>query len=242
MPELSYQEHIAWIREESEWFAALPDDVLGEPVPNCPKWDVGAVFDHLARGGGIAWRTWFASPADIDGMKVMLDLPPAASGIEAKQLYLQTVPGWIDVMADTPEDKLCFWFSGPVPAHWLVWLQTNEISTHRADVAAVVGQSQELHGARAADALAISVEFLPDVRARRRPDEATPAAVLLVPTDGIAEMRLGSGEPVAAATGSASDLRLRLWGRPPVGEVRVEGDASSFDAWTTTTNFPSPLG
>ncbi|MDH4365378.1 MAG: maleylpyruvate isomerase family mycothiol-dependent enzyme [Acidimicrobiia bacterium] len=242
LPVLSYQEHIAWIREESEWFATVPDEFLDRPVPNCPKWDVAAVFDHLARGGGIAWRTWFTSPADIDGMSVMTGLPPATTGRAAKKLYLETVPDWIDVMAGTPEDKPCFWFSGPVPARWLVWLQTNEISTHRADVAAVLGRSQDLHGDRAADALAISAEFLPEVRARRRPDEPTPGTVLLHPTDRIAEMRLGTGDPVAMATGTASDLRLRLWGRPAVGEITVEGDITSFDEWTTTTNFPSPLG
>lgn len=239
---LGYEQCVDWIAEEIGRFLDVADDELGRPVPSCPGWDVAAVFDHLGRGAGIGWRTWFSEPAEIDGMAVLMNLPARETGVAAKTRFGVEMPAYVEVLRATAPDKPCFWFAGPVPASWLVLLGANEIATHRADVAMALGFDGTLSGPRAADAFAITAEFIPQLRSRRRAGEAPPAALRVVPSDIGQEAVLGAGPPAVTVHGTASDLRLALWGRPTVGELRVDGDRSVFNDWGSTAEGPGPIG
>ncbi|GEM_PF-2981014 len=242
MERLEYAAYVDWMRDEVEWLLGVEDTDLNQPVPSCPGWDIAAVLDHLARGAGMGWSTWFAGSADINGLQVLLDLPEATTGTAAKALFAETMPAYVDQLSAIDPGKECFWFTGPVTALWLISLGANEVAMHRGDVAVALGESPALNGPRAADALAKTAEFMPQLWTMRRGGDPPPGAVTLAPTDVGEVIQIGAGVPTATVSGSASDLRLRLWGRSPEKDLAVDGDGEAFEKWTTTGHGPGPLG
>ncbi|MDH4075001.1 MAG: maleylpyruvate isomerase family mycothiol-dependent enzyme [Acidimicrobiia bacterium] len=230
--QLGAHEHVEWTAEEIDRLLAVSAIEVDEPTPTCPGWTVASVLDHLARGAGIGWATWFREDADIDGMAVMTGLPPATTGIAARSMFHRTMPDYVHLLRATAPDKGCFWFSGPVPAAYLFRLGAVEIATHRADVDLALGRTPELPLSRAVDAVQLSAEFMPNLWSRR--GEAAPPPLRLAPSDG-PPTTVGAGTPVAVATGTSTDLWLRLWGRPANNAVTIEGDHNALDRWAESS-------
>jgi len=224
---LGAQDHVQWIADEVEALLAVAEDDVDQATPSCPGWTVGTVLDHLARGAGMGWATWFRDDADIDGMAVLTNLPPATTGSAARTLFHQTMPDYVALLRSTPPDKDCFWFTGPVPAAFLFRLGAVEIATHRADVDLALDHTPELSDDRAHDAVHLSAEFLPQLWKRR--SEPTPPPVQLLPAGG-QPVTIGDGAPVATASGSSTDLWLTLWGRPAPKPI-IKGDSNALDQW-----------
>jgi hypothetical protein len=120
---------------------------------------------------------------------------------------------------------------------YLAWLGATELSVHRADAALVIGEGPDLNGPRAHDALELSCQFVPNLWTKfRRIDP--PPSIRMLATDMEFDTIVGVGDPVATVRGTASDLCLRLWGRPATHLLDVAGDPTALDAWSTS----SPTG
>lgn len=228
---LTADEHVQWIADEVALLLAVTEDQLAEPTPSCPGWTVATVLDHLARGAGMGWATWFREPADIDGMAALQGVTAATTSAAARDLFHHTMPGYVNLLRTTPPNKPCFWFTGAVPATYLFRLGAVEIATHRADVDLALGRTPELAPQRAQDAVRLSAEFLSRMWLNR--GEPAPAALQLRPTGG-EPVTVGSGDHAATAAGSPTDLWLALWGRPSTG-IQVDGNPQTLPQWSTSS-------
>jgi hypothetical protein len=65
-----------------------------------------------------------------------------------------------------------------------------------------------------------------------------PPPIRVCATDTDFDDVVGTGDPTATVHGTASDLRLRLWGRPATHQLDLDGDISAFEAWAAS----SPTG
>jgi len=230
-PSLNAQDHVQWIADEVDLLMSITDEEVDEATPSCPGWTVGIVLDHLARGAGMGWATWFRDSATIDGMAVLASLPPATTGTATRSLFHEIMPDYVKLLRATPADKDCFWFTGPVPAAYLFQLGAIEMATHRADIDLALGRLPRLATARALDAVHASAQFMPALWSMR--GEPTPPPLQLQPTEGPATT-IGAGTPAATATGSATDLWLRLWGRPATDPIAIDGNVDALDRWAAS--------
>ena len=230
-----FADHVAWMRASVEWFLAQDRSGFDIPVENCPGWDVGFVYDHVGMGLGVSWTEWIEGPADVDGAASIARRPEGVSGSAGYDRMVEYAPLYLAAIDAVDPDKECFWWFGPRSAAYLVLLGTTETEVHRCDVADALGVPRGSDAQRCGDGLVITTEFFGDRWRVRGGEGGVPQPIRLDPADTGQSLVLGDGEPVATVSGAASDLLMRLWGRPAHGEISVEGDPDAFEAWTRTS-------
>jgi uncharacterized protein (TIGR03083 family) len=223
--------------------------VLTAQVPSCPDWTVGELARHL---GAVYHRTRMnagsAGPAEPWGPAAVPDEAPAGGD--------PTVVSWfgeelaqIEAFLDALDPDLPAWNWAPQARTAAFWhrRQAHETAIHRWDAQLATRLPEPLESKLAGDTVAEALDtFLPSGR-RRHPREAT-GLVHLTATDLGQEwfVRLrGSGVALldtdtlldddahparAAASGTASDLALALWGRIAFDVVDTAGDLELLDA------------
>ncbi len=231
----TFEDHVHWVEDSIAWLLSQDIESMELPVPNCPGWEnVGFVYDHLGRGLGFVWADWIAKPADVDGAAIMASSPPAVAGRAGYGSLLDWAPRFFETIRSADPEKECFWWFGPRTVRYLALLAATETEVHRCDIADAIGIPRDADPSRCSDGLAMTTLFFADRWRIRGGDGPTPASIRLRPTDTAREFKLGDGAPVALVTGSASDLLVRLWGRPNAADLAIEGDAVTFEAWTGT--------
>lgn len=238
-------DHLGYLRAAADAFAAvLERGPLDAPVTGCPGWDVRRLGVHLGivhRWAAAAART-AAPPAPSDYDHEPADDVDLATWYRAAADDLLVVLAGLDPGAPT-------WHPFPVPLRAGLWprRQAQEATVHRWDaqqaVAASTGRDPDPIDARLA-ADGVDEYFgvmLPRLLVRRSPGlpagtlgvrcTDAPNEWLVAGVDGRVELLAGDpGRADALLTGPASDLLLRLWGRP-AGEVDRTGDRDVAGAW-----------
>ena len=233
-----FPELLTLIDERSAVFAAAaaaaPD--LSARVPGCPQWSLRDLVAHL---GGVQ-RFWALSVAAGPS-----DAPPqvdrAALGPQGDDLL-----GWFAESTGTllsalraadPATQCWAWWpasAAPRTVGSIARHQVQEAAVHAVDAQQVAGEAQPLPAAVAVDGVA---EFLEVCLGSRGEWPHRPARLLFRATEGptwtvdlspagVVVGPAAAGEPVTTISGPAGDLVLTLYGRTPIGDVRVDGDPS----------------
>ena len=229
--------------------AVKEPEVLSAGVPSCPGWTVGDLVRHLGSvyrryrvygGSGRADEPW----------------PPLAVPADAPSATDEQVVAWfrgeltqLDAFFEALEPDRPAWNWAPQTKTAAFWHRrgAHETAVHRWDAQLATGLAEPLESKLAGDTVAEALDtFLP--AGRRRAPASVSGLVHLVATDLGHEWYLRlRGEGVAlldtdtlldddshparaAASGTASDLALFLWGRVNVDVVETVGDAELLKA------------
>jgi uncharacterized protein (TIGR03083 family) len=222
---------------------------ITEPVPSCPDWTVGDLARHL---GAVYRRTRLnAGSAGADeswGPVVVPTEAPAADDEQVVAWYGAEL-AQINAFLDQLDPDLPTWNWAPQARTAAFWFRrmAHETALHRWDAQLATGLAEPLEAKLAGDTVAEALDtFLPAGRRRAASDEAgmiqlTAAdlghtwTVRLWP-EGVALLDTGTlldddAHPArAAASGSASDLALALWGRLAFDILDTAGDLALLKA------------
>ncbi len=219
-------DHLHWLEAESQSFLdAASAGSLDDPVPTCPGWLVRDLVGHLGivqqfHGSHLARGVtdppdgtrpsaptddglleWFATGAD----RLVVDLRHLGT----------TTPAWN--------------FLGAEPATTAFWHRrlAHEAAVHRWDAQAVRGRADPLDPAQAIDGVDEVLDTWAPVR-WGTDDHPLDARFDLELVDvGVRRtVVFGAGSRSVGLAGSAQDLLLGLWGRRPLADRVVDGDAS----------------
>jgi uncharacterized protein (TIGR03083 family) len=235
---MEYAEFIAAFRREGAAFdEATRAAGVDADVTSCPGWTVFDLCAHLARVHRWAAGIIEARPAGPDGGPTRVETPAGPAvfdfvGAGAARLA--------DLLEHTDPDDPCWSWTDDRTVRFWARRQAHELAIHRWDAQHAAGRTEPIEHEQAVD----SIQELFDIRGFR-PGGPTPGhgeTVHLHCTDGEGEW-LARFEPDhavithehakadAAARGTASDLLLLMWGRIPVEQVEVFGDASLLASW-----------
>ncbi|MBT1003738.1 maleylpyruvate isomerase family mycothiol-dependent enzyme [Paenarthrobacter sp. DKR-5] len=203
--------------------AAGRADALGNPVPACPGWNLGALLGHV---GSI--ERWVAGVL-ASGAPAPEPEPPA--GAEAAW-FLDGTDVFLAAMADVDPNREC-WNFGPRPRTAGFWLrrQAHEHLIHAWDAAAAAGEeappvSQDLALDGTDEVLTM---FLP--RQLRLGQLQPVAAAVRFETPGGDAWTVGEGPVRAVVSAPAPELYLGLWHRSDLASKgRIEGNQAAAAA------------
>jgi uncharacterized protein (TIGR03083 family) len=210
-------------------------------VATCEGWTVNDLATHvgdfcgfwshvLCEGAGRP-KTPFAEPPEGG------DLAGWLAGMSGHLVdQLRAVPAATEVWT---------WYEADRAAGFVSRRCAHELAVHRYDAQSARGTCSPIAGELAADGIDEILDVL--IHARDRTGQGSGRGLSLDSTDtgGLWEIRLGPeridvGRPSPTRTvarddlalsGSASDLELLLYNRPPLGEVDYAGDQSALDEW-----------
>jgi uncharacterized protein (TIGR03083 family) len=238
-------EHAAFVEAIRSDGAAFVDAAraagVERAVRTCGDWTVGDLCAHVGR-----LHRWAASivdrrPADpVDHWK-QLPLPAGSALVDfVAEGYVRLS----DVLASADPDEPCWsWTDRHTVGFWSR-RQANELAVHAWDAQNAAGPAAPIERDLAVDGIQELFDILPFRPGG--PPTGNGETIHLHCTDGDGEwlIRLqADGLTVVnehakgdvAARGSASDLLLMMWGRIPVDQVEVFGDASLLERWSDGT-------
>ena len=211
---------------------------LDAGVPSCPEWSLGDLLRHV--GTIHRWAT------EVVRTGAAHDEPPGSGPDAADELaaWLRSGAAELVKVLDATDPVRECWTLGFPPGRAGFWRvrQALETSLHRWDAQQAAGEPWALP----TDLSAVGIDevldfFLPRQVALGRIEPLGPA-IELVATDLPRTWTLPPdrpGEPAhAQLRGSASDLYLWLWGRPPAGGLQVDGDGAAVEVAARTALTP----
>jgi uncharacterized protein (TIGR03083 family) len=236
--------------EGAAFLAAVSDPgVLSAQVPSCPDWTIGDLVRHLgAFYHRIRVNAGSAGVNDAWGPIVIPEEAPAADDEQVVAWFAAELSG-IEAFLETLDTDLPTWNWAPQARVAAFWHRrcAHETAVHRWDAQVATRLPEPLESKLAADTVAEALDtFLPAGR-RRSPADVT-GLVHLTATDldqewyvrlrGVGVSLLDTdtlldddAHPArAAASGSASDLALALWGRVTFEVVETAGDVGLLEA------------
>jgi uncharacterized protein (TIGR03083 family) len=222
---------------------------LTRPVPSCPEWTVGDLARHVGSFyHRIRLHAGSAGPEER--------WPPLSIPDEAPAAGEQTLPGWLEAQLAMVEAHLELldpdlptWNWAPQARVAAFWHRraAHETAVHRWDAQLATRLPEPIESKLAGDGVAEVLDtFLPG--GRRHVDTEAYGLVQLTATDlghtwyvrlrGAAVSLLDTDTLLdadehrtrAAASGSASDLMLSLWGRVPFEVLDTSGDPALLSA------------
>lgn len=241
---------VAAVRADGAAFlaAASEPDALGKQVPSCPDWTVGELVRHL---GAVYHRVRLnagsTEPGEAWGPVVIPDEAPPPDDRTVLEWFSDELAR-IGAFLDSLDPDLPTWNWAPqrkVAAFWHRRL-AHETAVHRWDAQFATRLPEPLESKLAADTVTEALDtFLP--AGRRREHTKISGVIHLVASDigqewtirlrgeGIAlldtQTILDEQHPArAAATGTASDLALALWGRVTFEVLDTAGDEALLRA------------
>ena len=222
--------------------SAAPD--LDAQVLTCPEWTLFDLVRHVGEGQRRWAATVAAGPADGPTQGVAEDAPELPRERAALLAWsAESTRALLDALREAGPDRACWtWWGGsqtPQSSGGVARHQLQEVAVHTYDAQDTAGDAQPLPEEVALDGVE---EFLDTCCAGPYswPHEAATvdyvategrAWRLTLTADGVRSERLASASAGAGATltGSAGELVLALYGRVPVGLLKVEGDRRMFD-------------
>jgi uncharacterized protein (TIGR03083 family) len=235
---MDYADLIAAFRREGAAFdAAARAAGLDSDVPPCPGWTVNDLCAHLARVHRWAAEIVEARPGDPEGNWKRLEAPTGPALFD----YVEDGAAQLaDALERADPNEPCWSWTDDRTVRFWARRQAHELAIHRWDAQRAAGRAEPIEHEQALD----SIQELFDIRSFR-PGGVPPGngeTIHLHCTDGEGEWfaRFEPDRAVvthehakadAAARGTASDLLLLMWGRIPVEQVEVFGDASLLSSW-----------
>lgn len=238
---------LAALREDRERLAALDGADLTAQVPACPKWDLAELLAHLGLVHRMAGRMIATPPGG--------EVPRAGERPPEPHERLRWLLTGLDALIATFEsadlDQACRRWQDETTIGWWLRRQAHETAVHRWDAEAAAGREPSgLGGPFAADGVDEWLE-LNLVRGVRIPDDLR-GSIHLHATDldaaddtGEWVIRLDGGlawEHVhhkgdVALRGSCEQLLLAAWGRVPLDQLEVFGDAGLWERFLTALHI-----
>ena len=224
-------DHERLIGDEAEALAVAGE--VGDhaaPVP-ATDWTLADLLDHTGR---LTWfwagRTRKAGGGDFYDTDRPDDVSPSDFLRRGTATMLE------QLAAAAPDAEVKTWAGLKRPS-WLLRRMTHELSVHRWDAQAAVGDPQPLGADVAEDGIdELLQEFLPAADV-----SGVGGSIHLHATDGDGEWFIETADGVTwskahakgdvAVRGATSDLLLLLWGRVGTDAVEVLGDADVLDRW-----------
>lgn len=224
-------------------------DVITAPVPSCPDWTVGDLLRHLGSiyqwvrghaGRGVTDPP--AGPATVPADAPAATDPAVISWFEDQQT---TLLGFLDAL----DPDLPAWNRVPQAKTAVFWHRrmAHETALHRWDIQVATGLPEPIETKLAGDTVTEVLDTTLHTQRRQGPTDVS-GVVHLIASDLGQEwyVRL-RGEGVAlldtdtlldddehparaAASGTASDLALALWGRVSLDILETAGDERLLDA------------
>jgi uncharacterized protein (TIGR03083 family) len=225
-----------------------PGAVTAE-VPSCPDWTVGDLARHL---GGLYRRVRLnAGSAGVNdnwGPMVVPTEAPAADDEQVVRWYSEEL-AQLAAFFDQLDPDLPTWNWAPQAKTAAFWFRrmAHETALHRWDAQLATGLAEPLEAKLAGDTVSEVLDtFLPAGRRRAASGEAGMVGLNAVDLDQTWTVRLWAGgvalldtgtlldddaHPArAAASGTASDLALALWGRLAFDILDTVGDIALLKA------------
>jgi uncharacterized protein (TIGR03083 family) len=234
----------AAIESAGHALAARAEAGWDDPVPTCPKWDVGALLVHTS--GAQRWAT--ANLTAGERVRASQMPPPPGERKAQTAWYADGLTALLEA-ADSIDPYAEVWTFSPTGEHrsaWWLRRMAQETSVHAWDAAAALGPSPAPLDARLA-ASGIEeyvIDYLPRLPAETWDGwkgtlhvHATDAdAEWVLDLDDMTQPALrGHAKADTAVRGRASDLLLWLWNRQPATGLEVFGDASLLTRWRQVT-------
>jgi uncharacterized protein (TIGR03083 family) len=247
--ELDYLAHLE--RETARFADVLADADPRAAVPSCPEWTADDLLWHLGEVflfWGTIVRERLADPSAAEAAKP--DRPDGRAGLVA--LYDRTRTDLIATLRDTSPDVPVWTWSPDNTAGFVRRRMAHEALIHRLDAELTVDTVSEFDAALATDGVLEILQYFhgyPEWATwaadgpvgRLRADDTGAAWLIqlgtfsgLSPNSGKAwdhepSLELvNAGSPTFTLSADARDLDAWLWGRPPLTEPAVDGDADGF--------------
>lgn len=233
-------DHIDALDEQGHALAAAAKEAgLEAKVPTCPRWRVRTLLGHI--GGVHRWAATHVREGKAAAADGPLARPPRDGVLD---WFVEGHVALVAVLRAAPADLDTWHFlAAPSPLAFWARRQAHETAIHRADAEAARGEVPIFSTEFACDGIdELLVGFLSRRRGKLVVDP--PRSLLVAPTDSplrwhmtiLADRReVGTGMPAAPAdctlAGSASDLYLGLWNRPPRRPLDVNGDVGVVELW-----------
>jgi uncharacterized protein (TIGR03083 family) len=225
------------------------DGVLGTPVPSCPPWTVSDLVRHL---GSVYRRTRLhIASGDVNEAWGPVEIPEDAPATDDPRVVewfaseLRQLESFLDGL--DPDRPAWNWAPQSRTATFWFRRMAHETAVHRWDSQLATGLPEPLESKLAGDTVSEALDtFLP---AGRRPGPSdVQGMVQLTATDldqdwfvrlrgvGVALLDTDTlldddAHPArAAASGTASDLALALWGRVTFDVLEAAGDDTLLEA------------
>lgn len=226
------KEHLRWFDDNVAWFERLRPEHMETTVPSCPGWTVHDVLNHLTFGLGVSYPVATTQPPDTPSEQVFVGIPrpskyPAPEA--ASEAFAEHMRACSARFHAADPDAACWTYAGAGTVAFWFRRAAVETTLHRIDVVeAIGGEGLPLDVARAADAIAETLEFALPFAAQMA---GAPDGRLRVDSSCLAEsMSIGHDSAEATIAGEPTDVLLALWGRHR-NRVAVSGDQSVADQW-----------
>ena len=225
-------------REGAALAAAARTAGVEQPVPTCGDWTIADLCSHVGRLHRWATEVVERRPAAPVSHWKQVEAPEGPALVD---FVAEGFGPLADVLAGAGADEPCWsWTDRHTVGFWSR-RQANELAVHRWDAQRAVGAPEPIDRDLAVDGIQELFDILPFRPGG--PPTGTGETIHLHCTDGEGEwlVRLEPGGVTVvnehakgdvAARGGASDLLLIMWGRIPVAQVEVFGDASLLERWS----------
>lgn len=233
-------DHIDALDEQGHALAGAAKEAgLDAKVPTCPRWRVRTLLGHI--GGVHRWAATYVRDGQAAGPDGRLARPPRNGLLD---WFVEGHAALVEALrAARPDLETWHFLAAPSPLAFWARRQGHETAIHRADAQAARAEVPVFSTEFACDGIdELLVGFLSRRRGKLVADP--PRSLLVAPTDSPLRWHItilpdrrdvGTGTPAAPAdctvAGSASDLYLALWNRPPRVPIDVQGDAGVVDLW-----------
>jgi uncharacterized protein (TIGR03083 family) len=230
-------DHERIIGEEAAAIASVAEG--GDPGAAVPgtDWTLDELLDHVGRltwfwagrtrraGGGEFYETDRGDVSHADFIR-----QGAATLLE-------------QLSAAAPDAQIKTVFGGPAPPTWLWRRMVHELTIHRWDAEAAVGDATPIPAEVAEDGIDELLEVFAPIADTAR----VGGSIHLHATDGDGEWFLDTADGLTwtrahekgdvAVRGATADLLLLLWGRVGPDAVEVLGDEAVLTRWREATRF-----
>jgi uncharacterized protein (TIGR03083 family) len=247
---MDYNDHVDAVELESKTIgSALRAGSVDVAVPTCPEWTLVDLSTHLGQFCGF----WTHVICEGTGRTKTAYADPVPGEHRAgwfADWYEEQAGHLVDQLrATTPDVAIWTWDPSNETAGFAARRAANELAVHRFDVQSARSSPEPISGALAVDGID---EIFAMIGARRAggKDEGSGSGqklhlhatdrdeewtIELSPTGPIVEHRQAAAD--LALRGTASDLELVLYQRPPLGPVEHDGDDRALDAWFRAFSF-----
>lgn len=199
-------------------------------VPTCPGWTQRDLAAHV---GGVARMAAGAVRGGVDGRVPRRQPPP--EGFDPAAWVADGAADLLSALGDADPDSPVPMFTGTATPTWWCRRQAVEMAVHRVDAELATSTQGPVDPAVAAAGIE---EWFDWVCLRPASRIESPASIGIATTDGGCwsatwdddgyRWSRSGGNATVTLRGEASDVLLRLWGRPTLAPVEVLGDAGAL--------------